>query len=494
MTQKLEQVRKFFVDPRSPESANDLAYLGAEAIKTMAQIYASGGRIDQMSDETKRWLEKNLDNDNEKLANILKGVLVEESSTRRFDHKFMGQIHPQGNKVGILANLIAAYMNTNTVVREVSSAENKMESEVLGWSADMFGYDRAEFSGNVVTGGTLANQTALWVARENMWEKLTREGLARKKDIKRLYVLSTEMKHYSLIKACEQLGLRFLPVGMEGYKTNPRSMQEAINRVRQNGGEVAAMVGIAGETETAEVDDLSELARIAYKNDVYFHVDAAYGGPFILSRAKDKFDGINRADSITFDPHKMLFTPYSAGVILFKDYRKHMLIEKGMRENARYLLKQDVRDGKVDRNKERNFGMSRVEGSMGSGGVIATYATIKLLEKEGIASLLDHTLDLAQFAYGRVQKSKILRPLHYPDLNTLLVGLSKGLVSESAYNHVVEMAQKRADARGYYVSTNDEVDHGKSAFRFVPTHPFTTVEDVNDVITVLEEEIINLIK
>lgn len=494
MTQKLEQVKKFFVDPRNPESVEDLAVLGAEAIRTMAQIYATGGRIDLMSLKTQKWLMANLEGNEDFLAKVLKGVLVEESGTRRFDHRFMGQIHPQGNKVGILANLIAAYMNTNTVVREVSSAENQMESEVLGWSADMFGYDRTEFSGNVVTGGTLANQTALWVARENLWEKLTREGLTRETDTKKMYVLSTEMKHYSLIKACEQLGLKFLPVALEGYKTSPSAMQEAINRVRQGGGEIAAMVGIAGETETAEVDNLNELVRIAYENDVYFHVDAAYGGPFILSRAKDKFNGINRADSITFDPHKMLFTPYSAGVILFKDYRKHMLIEKGMRENARYLLKQDVRDGKVDRNKERNFGMSRVEGSMGSGGVIATYATIKLLEKEGIAALLDHTLDLAQFAYDRVQKSNILRPLHYPDLNTLLVGLNNDLVSESTYNHVVEMAQKRADARGYYVSTNDEVDHGKSAFRFVPTHPFTTVEDVSDVITVLEEEIINLIK
>lgn len=493
MTEKFEAVKKYFVDPRSPESADDLANLGAEAIKTMAQIYATGGRIDLMSDKTKNWLLRNLESD-ESLTMVLKDVLREESSTRRFDHMFMGQIHPQGNKVGILANLIAAYMNTNTVVREVSSAENKMESEVLGWSADMFGYDRREFSGNVVTGGTLANQSALWVARENVWEKLTREGLDRRKDVKRLYVLSTEMKHYSLIKACDQLGLRFVPVAMEGYKTNPRSMQEAIDRVRRVGGEIAAMVGIAGETETAEVDDLDALANVAERNGVYFHVDAAYGGPFILSRARDKFKGISRADSITYDPHKMLYTPYSAGIILFKDYRRHMLIEKGMRENARYLLKQDVRDGKVDRNKERNFGMSRVEGSMGSGGVIATYATIKLLEKDGIAALLDHTLDLAQFAYTRVGESKVLRPLHYPDLNTLLVGLKEGLVPKGAYNQVVELAQKRADIRGYYVSTNDEVDHGRSAFRFVPTHPFTTVKDVDEVVSALEEEISNLIK
>jgi len=494
MTQKLEVVKKYFVDPRSPESADDLADLGAEAIKTMAQIYASGGRIDQMSDETKRWLEKKLDDDDEKLANILKDVLVEESGTRRFDHRFMGQIHPQGNKVGVLANLIAAYMNTNTIVKEVSSAENKMESEVLNWSADIFGYNRSEFSGNVVTGGTLANQSALWVARENLWEQLSSKGINRRREVRRLYVLASPMKHYSLVKASEQLGMKFIPVGMRGYKTNPQSMQEYISRIRKSGGEVAAIVGIAGETETAEVDDLDALADIAERNGVFLHVDAAYGGPFILSRVQDKFNGINRADSITFDPHKMLFTPYSAGIILFKDFRKHMLIEKGMREHARYLLKEEVKDGKEDRKKERNFGMSRVEGSMGSGGVIATYATIKLLERDGIAALLDHTLDLAQFAHRRISSSEILRPLHYPDLNTLLVGLRNTSWDLGKYNHVISKAQEMSDMRGYYVSTNNDVDNGRAAFRFVPTHPFTTIKDVDEVISSLEEEIKNLTK
>ena len=120
-----------------------------------------------------------------------------------------------------------------------------------------------------------------------------------------------------------------------------------------------AIVGLAGETETGMIDDLHGLADVAKKNGVYFHVDAAYGGPFILSRVGHLLQDINQADSITVDPHKLLYTPYQAGAILFKDKRNHMLIEKGMRQQARYLLRNEVRQGHLDEDVIRNFGMSR---------------------------------------------------------------------------------------------------------------------------------------
>ena len=122
----IAQAREYFVAPRSVKSAEDLAELGSEAIKVMAQIYTSGGDLDKMDKKTSKWL---LDSEGKSdgLTEVIRAMLFNEAGTRRFDHKFMGQIHPQGNKVGILGNLIAAYMNTNTIVKEVSMAENMME-------------------------------------------------------------------------------------------------------------------------------------------------------------------------------------------------------------------------------------------------------------------------------------------------------------------------------------------------------------------------------
>src|SRR3989339_278414 len=164
MAKKLEQVREYFLDPRRPESSESLAELGADTIRAMAQIYATGGDLEKMDSKTQNWLSKSQDSD--ALVEIMGELLHRESATRKFDHKFMGQIHPQGGKVGILANLVAGYMNTNTIVKEVSSSEHRMEHEAVNWLGEMFGYDKEKFSGNIVTDGTLANITALWVARE----------------------------------------------------------------------------------------------------------------------------------------------------------------------------------------------------------------------------------------------------------------------------------------------------------------------------------------
>ncbi|KKT30618.1 MAG: hypothetical protein UW41_C0013G0008 [Candidatus Collierbacteria bacterium GW2011_GWC2_44_18] len=486
MAKKLEQVREYFLDPRRPESSESLAELGADTIRAMAQIYATGGDLEKMDSKTQNWLSKSQDSD--ALVEIMGELLHRESATRKFDHKFMGQIHPQGGKVGILANLVAGYMNTNTIVKEVSSSEHRMEHEAVNWLGEMFGYDKEKFSGNIVTDGTLANITALWVAREKKIKELKDAGKWKPGTV--MHVLVNDMRHYSIDKACVILGtenvvLTLLP--RKGYKTDLGEAQKAIWKINKRGEQVLALIGLAGETETAEVDDLDEMADLAQKTHVHFHVDAAYGGPFIMSKKESLFKGINRADSITVDPHKMLYVPYEAGAILFKNKKDHALIQK----SARYLQPESNK-GLLGNPEDRNFGFAaRVEGSMGSGGVMATWATEKLLGKDGFQALLDHTLELTEYCYGRVKASDYLRPLHVPELNTLLIGLSKNIsLSKDEYGLTIREVQQAVDQKyGYYVSTNDDVDNGRAAFRFVAMHPWTNEEDVEALIGFLELEL-----
>jgi len=491
MPKKIEEVREYFVDPRSPESAEQLAELGAETIRVMAQIYATGGDIELMDAKTQDWLTKTDNGD--ALSEIMGELLNREASTRRFDEKFMGQIHPQGNKIGILGNLVAAYMNTNTIVKEVSMSEHRMEHEALNWLGEMFGYDKNQFSGNIVSGGSEANLIALWASREKKIKELKDEG--KWHPGLRMHVLVNDMRHYSIDKSCvilapENIALTLLD--RKGYKTDVKSAGRAIDRIHRRGEEVLAIVGLAGETETAEVDDLEGLANLADATGTYFHVDAAYGGPFVLSNKKELFKGISRADSITVDPHKMLYVPYQAGAILFKDKRDQALVQK----NARYL-QPDTNKGLLGDPEERNFGFAaRVTGSMGSAGAISTWATQKLLGKDGVAALLNHSLEITDYCYGLVAKSKLLRPLNVPELNTLLIGMSKNLGLETEkYNKVVQDVQQEVDKKyGYYVSCNNDVDNGLSAFRFVAMHPWTEKSNVDELIKCLELEIANKLK
>lgn len=488
MTKKIEVVREYFINPADPESSEDLATLGADTIRAMAQIYATGGDLEQMDNKTHKWLTNSTESD--EVMELMGELLNRESATRKFDHKFMGQIHPQGNKIGILGNLVAAYINTNTIVKEVSMSEHKMELQAIDWLGEMFGYDKKKYSGNIVTDGSLANLSALWVARNKKIHELEMAGTWRSETV--MHVLVNDMKHYSIEKACEILGtgnVVITTLERRGYKSDLNSLINSINKIHSQGEEVMAIIGLAGETETGDVDDINGMADIAEETGIYFHVDAAYGGPFIMSKQGELFKGINRANSITVDPHKMLYVPYQAGAILFKNREEHALIQKG----ARYL-QEAGNSGLLGDPEDRNFGFAaRVEGSLGSGAVISTWATEKLLGRDGFEAVLNHTLDLTKYCFDRVSSSEVLRPLHVPELNTLLIGLSKNVIlDKKSHNDLVRHVQQSVDNDyGYYVSTNDEVDDGRAAFRFVAMHPWTTTEDVENLISLIELEILS---
>lgn len=491
----IEKARELFVDPEGRRETA-IGRLALRAASVMQEIYKSSGRFDQMSPETRAWLEKGMVQTSIfDLESTLARILLAETQTRRFDHKFFGQIHPQGSEIGILSNLVAAFMNTNTIIKEVSMAENEMEVKVLSWFAEKFGYDTEQYSGNVVTGGTLANLAALWVARDWKMEELKKNNQWHSG--KKLYVLASDMAHYSLDKACFVLGtgnVELIKVPNVLLKTSAKDLRNRACTLDLENGAIMAVIGLAGETETGMVDDLNSLANVAEEFHAHFHVDAAYGGPFILSSAGDRFAGIGRADSITVDPHKMLYTPYSAGIVLFKDHKRHELIDRAMKENAGYQVSEENRK-KVDlsNRKNLNFGFSRVEGSMGSGGVISTWATIELLGDKGIAALLNHNIDLTNYAYNRVCRSTFLKPLHEPETNTLLIGLREAL-SPILHRSVIEIAKARTEAeKAYYISTDDKIFPGVPIYRFIAMNPHSTKENVEELFTTLEKNIAQLL-
>ncbi|QQG41369.1 MAG: aspartate aminotransferase family protein [Candidatus Woesebacteria bacterium] len=485
----LEEVKKYFVDPNSPLGSEDLADLSSDAIRVMAQIYAYGGDIDRMPTKYKDWLQ-NSNEDSDTLRGVLGLVLAKESNTRRFDSRFLGQIHPHGNKIGILGNLIGAYMNTNMIFQGVSQSETVMEQESIAWLAKTFGFDPEKATGNIVSGGTLANQACLKIARDRVLNSLGLKYDLNKRvetKIPPMYVLTSKWRHYSVEKQCDTLGMGLIEIEADNFRMVPQKLEKAIIGLKEVGKIPVAIVGLAGETETGMIDNLKALAAIAKRQSVFFHVDAAYGGSFMLSRAqteKHYFDGIQDADSVTIDPHKLLYVPYSAGAFVVKNPNDHDLLHS----ESRYIR-----------------GLSATqEGSRGSGGAIATYATIKLLGREGYKTLLDHTLDLAEYAYREISRSKMLRPLHEPQLNTVLMALSndfktelrKGGLKNEQINDVINKMEGTyydlMEPGKHYLSVNSGVDEDKDAkfnfsgFRYIGNYPYTTEQDVKNALDDLQ--------
>ncbi len=212
-----------------------------------------------------------------------------------------------------LADLIADSVNRFTSIWKPAPGMAQIEAVVVRWLCEIVGYPD-DARGLLTTGGSLANFTAIFTARR---ERLAENFLAGT-----LYV--SDQVHHSIQKAAILAG--FPPsavrdVASDGeYRMRLDHLEERIYADRAAGRQPLMIVGSAGTTNTGAVDDLDGLADIAAREDVWFHVDAAYGGLFMLTeRGRVTLRGLERSDSLSLDPHKGLFLPYGTGSLLVRD-------------------------------------------------------------------------------------------------------------------------------------------------------------------------------
>lgn len=195
-----------------------------------------------------------------------------------------------------------------------------LEARTIRWLCDLLGYDRQAF-GTLASGGSEANLIALKCARDRVDENLIHQGVrAAPAD---LIIYASEQCHYSVEKSADLLGLgranlRKIPTD-ERFHIRLDHLRAAIEEDKAAGRLPCCVVGVAGTTSTGVIDPLEDLAAIASENNCWFHVDAAYGGALAFSdQYAPLLHGIEKADSITFDPHKWMFVPFSCGAVLVR--------------------------------------------------------------------------------------------------------------------------------------------------------------------------------
>jgi aromatic-L-amino-acid decarboxylase len=244
----------------------------------------------------------------------------------------MGNIHPRfwswvigsGSPLGMLAELLAAGMNPNAGGAE--HAAIYVEEQVLSWCKEMLGYP-ATASGLLVSGGSMANLIGLTVARNSQVDyDLRRLGVGAAP--KPLVLYASVETHSSVRKAVEVLGLgsdalHLIPVQAD-YAVDLAALEQAIVEDRTAGKQPFCVVGNAGTVNTGAIDDLSALAALCEQENLWFHVDGAFGALAALSPAlRPQLTGMERADSLAFDLHKWLHAQYEAGCILVGNADAH---------------------------------------------------------------------------------------------------------------------------------------------------------------------------
>jgi aromatic-L-amino-acid/L-tryptophan decarboxylase len=227
--------------------------------------------------------------------------------------RFFGYVLGSGEPVAAAADLLASVLNQNVTAWRSSPSAVTIERTVVGWLSQMIGCDG--FTGSLTGGGSPANLMGLAMAREARLPA-NENGVTRPGAV----YASTEA-HMSIGKAVALLGigrdhLRLIPCDAE-FRMRHDLLQDTIERDRTAGITPIAIVGCAGTVNTGSIDGLDALATIAEQSGAWFHIDGAYGALAAVAEP-DKFAAINRADSISLDPHKWLYQPLDCGCLLYR--------------------------------------------------------------------------------------------------------------------------------------------------------------------------------
>ncbi len=246
-------------------------------------------------------------------------------------------LFPTVHPISVVADALVALFNPQLAVWRHAPAANEMERHVLRFLQRKLGYDPDATAAHFTSGGQEANLTAVTVALTHLFPEFGDRGL-RGLERQPVFYLSEE-GHHSFHKIAHGTGLgrsalRIIPTD-SNMRIDPVALRDRVTTDRADGFAPAMVVGMGGTTAAGIIDPLQELASIARDNELWFHVDAAWGATALLSdKLRWSLDGIERADSVTWDAHKWLSVPIGAGMFFC---RWPDTVEKSFAASASYV-------------------------------------------------------------------------------------------------------------------------------------------------------------
>jgi aromatic-L-amino-acid decarboxylase len=306
----------------------------------------------------------------------------------------MGYITGAGTVPGAAADLLASAVNQNVGGYCVSPGATEIEVALTRWLAARFGLGAGAL-GMFVTGGSIATFVALKVARDAACGWSTRARGVR--DLPPLAIYRSAEAHLAADRAWDMLGLgtdlvRHVPVGRD-YAMDVAELARAIARDRAAGIRPAAVVATAGTSATGAIDPLREIAGLCEAEGIWLHVDAAYGGAVVLTDAhRHLLAGVERADSITFDPHKWLYTPQSGGCVIVRD---HTQLERSFGATASFLEQDRELTGRGLDYGAHGPAVSR------SFDALKVWVSLLAHGRRAYGDRISHDIELAEYLYRR---------------------------------------------------------------------------------------------
>ncbi|HSP06245.1 MAG TPA: pyridoxal-dependent decarboxylase [Acidobacteriota bacterium] len=382
--------------------------------------------------------------------------------------RFWGWVIGNGTVSGVLAEMLAAAMNSNVFGGD--QAPGFLENQVIGWFKQIYGYEEST-SGLLVSGGSMANLLALAVARNAMaGMDMNRDGIRAAAP---LTLYASVEAHSSIVKAVQLLGLggsalRSVAVN-DRFEIDLHALEDRIQEDLDSGRRPFCVIGNAGTVNTGATDNLRELSRIAKKYGTWFHVDGSFGSFAVLSpELRHLVDGIDQADSLTFCLHKWMYMQYEASCVLIRQREQH---HKTFAHAGSYLS--HTEGGFAGAGEWFNeYGMQLSRGFR----ALKVWFAIREHGLRTYGKLIQQNAEQARYLGRRIESTPELELLAPVPLNVVCFRYRFPVQNEAQLNQLNERLLIEVQKSGVALPSFTRI-HGKAALRVAVTNHRSRLED-----------------
>lgn len=380
--------------------------------------------------------------------------------------RFFGFIPNAISPYSVFGDFLNSFVNPYGGGFTISAGIAVIEKETINFLGKSIGYDVKPVGGTFVSGGSNANLTAAIVARDNK---------VNPHDISKAVVYVSDQTHSSMAKGLHIVGISPENIVIIPSDNNFRmDIKELKNRIKNDiskGLKPFMVVASAGTTNTGSIDPLNEIADICKENNLWMHVDGAYGASILLSSHKDLLKGIEKSDSVTWDGHKWLYQTYGCAAIVVKN---NINLLKSFHAHPEYL--KDVESTE----EEFNFWDMGIELTRPMRGA-KLWFTMQTLGLENFRRLIDQGFVIGKKLQKEVEKYDDFEIICPSNIGILNFRYYNDKFSESELDRINQNISERAikNNKTAFLTT---ILKGKTVLRFCCNHALTSEEDIKDIV------------
>jgi L-2,4-diaminobutyrate decarboxylase len=417
----------------------------------------------------------------ERFADIVQAMLSRGHNLH--DPRYIGHQVPAPVPIAGLFDAVGSVTNQVMAIYEMGPWSSSVELALVHKLGELIGFEKDQFAGVVTHGGSLANLTALLTARNVALGDAWEGGMG--KNEKAPVLVAHSDTHYCIARSAGVLGLGTNQVVRaaldERRRIDPNRLDETLRDLRSKNHPIVAVVACACATPIGAFDPLNEIADVCRQHEVWMHVDAAHGGAACFSqRYRHLVQGLEQADSLVLDAHKMLFVPALCAFMFYRN-REHRF--EAFRQDAPYLF-----DPSAPGLADYDSGLMTIECTKRAA-AFGLWGTWSLFGPQLFADMVDVTFDLGRQFYERLIEAPDFEPLHEPECNIVAFRHVPDFLRDAS---AAKLGQFQLDLRReviqsgefYIVPTSVQ---GTGALRVTIINPLTTLDHLDALMETLRE-------